>query len=120
MTGKGEWRTYYEKNKDKAYASQRRWSARNPEKIRLYKRAWRYGIPIADIEAMWLRQEGRCAICKDKLDFAGRGSALDHDHRTGRMRAFLCRDCTIAIGHAPDDPDRMISAAQSLRAPPPR
>ena len=44
-----------------------------------------------------------------------KGACLDHDHRTGKIRAFLCPACNKAIGFAGDDPDRLTQLAHYLR-----
>ena len=50
----------------------------------------RYGITAAEYYAMWAEQNGKCPIC-DKPLMGGRGkAAVDHDHKTGRVRGILC------------------------------
>ena len=36
-------------------------------------------------------QDNLCYICKETLD--GKTACLDHDHRTGHVRAVLCLNC---------------------------
>ena len=38
-----------------------------------------------------VKQENKCALCKDTLD--GKTACLDHDHQTGRVRTVLCLNC---------------------------
>lgn len=45
-------------------------------------------------------QNDRCGICGK-----GRGSLLDHDHRTGLSRGWLCRRCNGGEGFAADPTD---------------
>lgn len=45
-------------------------------------------------------QDDRCGICGK-----GRGSLLDHDHRTGLSRGWLCRRCNGGEGFADDPTD---------------
>ncbi len=47
--------------------------------------------------AMFLRQGGVCAICREKPKLFRR-LVVDHDHRTGRVRGLLCDNCNRAIG----------------------
>lgn len=59
----------------------------------------RYGITIADYQAMYERQEGKCAICgtsEEKL-------VVDHNHKTGKVRELLCHLCNAMIGCARED-----------------
>lgn len=55
-------------------------------------------------------QGGSCAICNDPF-VAAKSAHRDHDHATGRFRAFLCRNCNIGLGNFNDDPARMRRAA---------
>lgn len=56
-------------------------------------------LSALQVLAIWVKQKGRCAACRDPIAFAGRAAAqLDHDHVTGRVRGFLCRTCNIAEG----------------------
>ena len=50
-----------------------------------------------------------CAICAATADLVG-----DHEHRTGRPRGLLCRNCNLAIGNMFDDPSRLRAAAAYL------
>jgi hypothetical protein len=83
-------------------------------------RAWRYrrefGITIADYDRMFAQQGGRCAICR-RADAAGKNGRfhVDHDHKTGQVRALLCERCNRGLGHYDDDPERLEAAARYLR-----
>ena len=50
-----------------------------------------------------------CAICSQHISDSD--VHRDHDHRTGKWRGLLCRNCNFAIGLMADDPERLISAA---------
>jgi hypothetical protein len=71
-----------------------------------------YGIDDATYQAMFEAQGGVCAVCKqpEKLR-SQRGIvaplAVDHCHKTGRVRALLCRDCNLALGYMEDAPERI-------------
>lgn len=71
--------------------------------------------------AMLAAQNGRCALCGlPERTKANNGSgeirrlAVDHDHRTGRVRALLCAHCNSAIGHLRDDPNLARAVAAYL------
>ena len=69
----------------------------------------KYGLPRAVYEAMWVRQDGRCAICRDSLV---RGRAhTDHCHATGVVRGILCKPCNHGLGFFRDDPEILRDAA---------
>jgi hypothetical protein len=44
------------------------------------------------------RQKGRCAICTDPFHQYACAHALDHDHRTGKVRGLLCPSCNRRLG----------------------
>lgn len=51
-------------------------------------------------------------------DNPGRNSAtwcIDHDHKTGKFKSWLCHDCNLAIGICKDDPDIMERLAKYTR-----
>lgn len=72
-----------------------------PSVGRNYSRTKRYGITPEIFNDMLVRQENSCGICRaknyDKL-------YIDHDHRTGKVRGLLCRDCNLLLGYAKDNP----------------
>jgi hypothetical protein len=61
------------------------------------------------------RQQNQCAICgclgndEQKLH-------LDHDHKSGKIRALLCNRCNLLIGKADDSAELLKKAAQYLRS----
>lgn len=54
----------------------------------------------------------RCAICRGPG--GARGLFLDHDHRTGAARGWLCGKCNTAVGLLNDDPYLFESAKRYL------
>lgn len=79
----------------------------------------RYGLAPAAFDAMFAEQGGACAICDIPLNGKGleRDSPqVDHDHKTGSLRAILCRPCNTALGMFRDDPALVDRAAQYLRS----
>ena len=110
LCNKAKRKAYMSANVEKCNAYSKKWKAENPEKTRLYsKRAqikWRYGITYDEYEAILARG---CAICGDTENLH-----LDHCHSTGKVRAALCRDHNLMLGHAKDDPDALRAAADYL------
>jgi hypothetical protein len=101
-------------------AKMRRWYERwisRPEvvaRLPLLRRKQRFGVSEAEQAAMLLAQGHCCAACGDPLR-PGQGTHLDHDHATGKVRAFLCRSCNVAIAHLRDSPLRAEKIATYLR-----
>jgi Recombination endonuclease VII len=55
-----------------------------------------YGLAPGEYNARLAAQAGGCAICGKKP--RKRYLAVDHDHRTGRVRGLLCYMCNTALG----------------------
>lgn len=47
-----------------------------------------YGVDKFMWDAMYFEQDGKCLICDDR-----EADAVDHCHKTGRVRGPLCRGC---------------------------
>ena len=134
---------------------QRQDHAANPQKYRKRTQAWRAANPerarelsrrraprresmktihgrdwLADFDAFWQAQEGRCYLCggelSDEVTPGGRmrGVVIDHDHRCcPRMRScpicrrgLACHRCNKAVGLFKDDPALMRRVADALEA----
>lgn len=78
----------------------------------------RYGISIDRYNEMLADQGGCCAICgkTETNEIAGRtlSLAVDHDHRTGAVRALLCSACNTALGLFNDDRHTLEAAIMYL------
>jgi len=78
----------------------------------------KYGITIHDYGKMLVAQNGKCAICGSEEAGNREGQpkafAVDHDHKTGKIRGLLCESCNQGIGKLKDDPDILRKAADYL------
>jgi hypothetical protein len=52
-----------------------------------------YGIVYEDYLSMHREQEYKCKICERHADEFKKGLVVDHDHKTGKVRALLCTNC---------------------------
>lgn len=82
-----------------------------------YKRA--YGISVRDVHHMLIEQDFKCAICKDfgfkmKEDHVS-GLNVDHDHKTGKVRALLCHNCNRGLGLFQENQAYLLSAVEYLK-----
>ena len=84
---------------------QRDWRATHPEVMEQRRRArtesgymrWRrYGLTKDQCDELLAYQDHLCAICGCPLATAI-GAHLDHDHKTGRVRGFLCGACNTKL-----------------------
>ena len=74
----------------------------------------KFGITLAEYEAMLLAQNGRCAICDGPPSGRWQSLHVDHSHATGKVRALLCHHCNVALGLAEDDPRLLRAMADYL------
>ena len=79
----------------------------------------RYGITDRDLAEMAEKQDHCCAICgqreTDKRGGLVKHLAVDHDHKTGKIRELLCQSCNTALGKFKDDEDILLKAIAYLR-----
>lgn len=64
----------------------------------------KFGITAETYDALFLAQEGVCAICKMPNPTRTR-LAVDHDHKTGEVRGLLCGPCNMLLHRIENDPD---------------
>lgn len=102
----------------------REWKPPKPKVVRPKRvkgettpRLRKYGLSIADFDAMVERQGGVCAICRGDDP---RGLVIDHCHDTGQVRGLLCNRCNTGIGMLRDNAAVVASAGHYLAptAPP--
>ena len=78
----------------------------------------RFGISLYDYSQMLLKQNGACAICKGTYSGHRNGEpkalAVDHDHKTGKVRGLLCEACNTGIGKLKEDVEILESAIRYL------
>jgi hypothetical protein len=107
--------------KECEYNGLKNWNLENPNKIREYrakhrwtfsKRLKRRGITIDGFWKLYDSQNGKCAICLDSI--AAENSAIDHNHKTGKIRGILCKNCNRGIGLLKDEAQILNSAYKYL------
>ena len=79
---------------------------------KLYYQYKRYKVTKEDYEKMLKEQNGKCLICGRNFDeiYFPRNTHIDHDHKTGKVRALLCNNCNVILGNAFDNPLILVSA----------
>ncbi len=78
----------------------------------------KYGIGVEDYEKMLEAQRHGCAICRATQCASGGSLAVDHCHRTGKVRGLLCFKCNTAIGKFNDSAELLARAARYLEPKP--
>lgn len=73
-----------------------------------------YGITLDEYNSMFSEQGGCCKICKLHQSEFSRALAVDHCHRTGKIRGLLCSNCNTVLGMAKDDIEILKTAINYL------
>lgn len=82
----------------------------------------KYGITYEQYTDMFLKQNGKCAICgKEKNYHDFRSSkrinlAVDHCHKTGKVRGLLCIICNNGLGAFKDDLKLFLKAMRYIKS----
>lgn len=106
-----EWKEVIPCKDRAAYA--REWRKQNPEKAKSNDLRRCYGIDIEQYNQMLEKQNHTCAICGGVEKF-NNSLAVDHDHKTGKVRGLLCTSCNQGIGKLQDSVDVLQSAINYL------
>ena len=105
--------------------SQRRWRAKNAEKVKSYdrkrlttdyvvarnhrRRLRKFGLTPELYDSIVERQRGCCKIC------GGIGPLVfDHDHDTNKFRGLICNSCNVGLGYFKNSSQILSSAIQYL------
>jgi len=84
---------------------------------RLERDLLKFGLTLEDYAWMEYRQNRVCFICKRSC-VTGRSLAVDHNWKTGLVRALLCQPCNTLIGKAREDEVILLAAVEYLRSTP--
>lgn len=119
-----------------AYARNRSWEKRNPEKVKRNKAltylrhcaryseesiARQHQITVNEYRKLIESQNNLCAICGKQESRIARKDrsvsplSIDHCHKTGKIRGLLCGKCNMALGGFEDSIEMMQNAITYLR-----
>ena len=87
--------------REKFKATGKLWRIKNARKIINDKLFASFGITIEDYEKMLAEQNGVCRTCKQNR--GKRRLAVDHCHKTGKIRGLLCHYCNTTLGLVKED-----------------
>ena len=85
----------------------------SPDAQRRYHFKCQYGISLQDYDRLLKKQRGGCAICGRTP--TSRWLAVDHDHKTNKIRGLLCTQCNLMLGVAQDSIETLHLAVKYLR-----
>lgn len=111
--------TYYQQNKDRILAYQRKRRAEMPpdKKARMFEQKKadmlmrRYGLTPEQVRVMLEKQNHVCAICNNPFGLQN----IDHCHKTGKVRGVLCVNCNRGLGAFGDNIQNMEKALEYLK-----
>jgi len=83
------------------------------EKHREENRRRLYGITSKEYQALWTKQQGKCAVCTC-IPTGKRKLAVDHDHISGQIRGLLCVQCNAALGLLHEDVHSIMELARYI------
>jgi hypothetical protein len=97
---------WHKANPGKAAAAQKKYRETYPDRRRATVRRTR-GVPDPTRPC-----PTHCELCAQPPD--ARGMCVDHDHKTGKFRGWLCQLCNSMLGMARDNPDLLLHGAVYL------
>ena len=107
---------YAKQHPEVARANHKKWRLANPEKqassVRFSNMKRLFGIGKLEYNALYLKQNGCCALCSLPESIIRRSLAVDHSHSTGKIRGLLCFKCNTALGKFGDNPELLMKAAK--------
>lgn len=109
---------HYKTEKAKQSRDKRRATKKYKQARRKYWLKAKYNISPDVYKQLLEKQNGKCAICNQKEtvsnQFCIMQLAVDHDHKTGKIRGLLCKNCNQAIGLLNERIDYLENAKQYL------
>lgn len=124
---------YYARNRDEVLNRSKEWRENNREQYNLYclnmkqtdpefyKRRARsyaikreYGLSLDQYDELLERQKGCCAICGRHQSELNKTLAVDHSHRSKRIRGLLCTACNYRLVARHEDGDILRKVADYI------
>lgn len=99
-------REHYYNNRSAHHEKAKEWKRNNPEKYAVIMRRYHlkksYGLTDEQVPKT-------CEICSSTEIIC-----VDHSHKSGIIRGFLCRACNVVLGIVKEDSDRLRNLADYL------
>jgi hypothetical protein len=111
---------YHFERKDDINKLRREDRKANPSKYKEQNLRYFYGITISDYNKMLDEQKGVCRICKNpELSKHKNGKirdlAVDHDHKTKKIRGLLCSMCNMGLGKFRENTEYLKGAIEYIK-----
>lgn len=108
-------RARYLKKREDVIIRARNWYKNNHCRHRDRVLRTNYGIGIDEYNAILESQAFGCAICGKDKEKNRTNLAVDHCHKTMRVRGLLCESCNKGLGLFMDNPEILLRAVEYLR-----
>ncbi len=76
---------------------------KHAKRTRNYHIKQAFGLTEEQYNSLFIQQNGQCFLCGDHQSILTKKLAVDHDHKTGRVRGLLCSFCNTGLGFFKDD-----------------
>ena len=94
-----------------------KWYKANKVRARDNQLKYKFGITLEEYNRINQSQGGVCAICKGLNEIRKNGTidlAVDHNHKTGKVRGLLCGNCNRSLGGFKDNPALLSKAIRYI------
>jgi hypothetical protein len=88
-------------NATKLYRTTHKYRKNSRKSLKNWNLKRSFGITLNEYLDMVEQQNYVCKICGGDSEY--KGLAVDHDHKTNRIRGLLCDRCNRGLGHFKDD-----------------
>ena len=104
---KNKKKQYYDAHKEEISKQHKIYYSNRKAEFREKRVTYLFGITADRYNNMIEDQNNLCAICGNAETQARNGAikrlAVDHNHKTGKVRELICHSCNIAIGYIRED-----------------
>jgi bifunctional DNA-binding transcriptional regulator/antitoxin component of YhaV-PrlF toxin-antitoxin module len=77
----------------------------------------KYGLSPQVFSEMYERQDGRCPLCPAGTEpMVLEATHTDHDHKTKKVRALLCREHNLLLGYLGESGGHVFRTMERVRA----
>jgi len=102
---------YESENREELNRKRREYRKKNPDITRGQWYRQKYSLSLEEYQRLLDEQHSCCRLCHKPSWECRRRLVVDHDHRTGKVRALLCTTCNILVGYIEKKGRKAVEAA---------